>query len=214
MFQWVVVLLQLSVPALGQTSILDSLKKVENRYNNVRTLQLDFEQTIFYTAQPSAKRTESGVLFLRKPGRMRWEYRRPVEKLFLSDGKDVYYYSSASNRVEKSKLKETDDMRAPLAFLIGRLDFQRDFREYRIKEEGGNRWVTAIPKSAKAPYREVQFLLLSDSRIAQLRVLGHDQSVMDFYFRNETLNPALQETLFVFQPPKGAEIVDIGEDRD
>ena len=214
MYLWFAFLLQLSLPARAQPSIVDSLKKVENRYNNIRTLQLDFEQTLSYSAQPSAKRTESGVLFLRKPGRMRWEYRKPAEKLFLSDGKDVYYYSSASNRVEKSKLKETDDMRAPLAFLIGRLDFQRDFREYHVKEEGKNRWVVAIPKSTKAPYREVQFLLLSDFRIAQLRVLGHDQSVMDFYFRNEALNPPLKDTLFVFQPPKGAEIVDVGDDRD
>ncbi len=209
----IVVLLQMAFCAFAQTSILDSLKKVENRYNNIRTLRLDFEQTLFFSAQPSAKRSESGILYLRKPGRMRWEYRKPSEKLFLSDGKDVYYYSSAANRVEKSKLKETDDMRAPLAFLIGRLDFQRDFREYRVREEGANRWVTAIPKSSKAPYREVQFLLLSDNRIGQLRVMGQDQSVMDFYFRNESLNPPLSDSLFVFQAPKGAEVVEVNEDR-
>lgn len=207
-------ILQMQFSAPAQTSISESLRKVENRYNNIRTLQLDFEQTISFTAQPSAKRTESGVLFLRKPGRMRWEYRKPAEKLFLSDGKDVYYYSAAAHRVEKSKLKETDDMRAPLAFLIGRLDFQRDFREYHIRQEGPNRWVTAIPKSTKAPYKEVQFLLLSDSRIAQLRVLGHDQSIMDFRFSNELLNPPIADTLFVFQTPKGAEFVEITDDRE
>ncbi len=206
-----ILLLQVSFFTFGQTSILDSLKKVESRYNNIRTLRLDFEQTIFYTAQPSAKRTEAGVLFLRKPGKMRWEYRKPSEKLFLSDGKDVYYYSSAANRVEKSKLKESDDMRAPLGFLIGRLDFQRDFREYRIREESGGRWVTAVPKSEKAPYREVQFLLMSDNRIAQLRVMGHDESVMEFRFRNESLNPALSDSLFVFQAPKGAEMVEVSD---
>lgn len=193
---------------------MESLRKVENRYNNIRTLQLDFEQTLFYKVQPSAKRTESGVLYLRKPGRMRWEYKRPQEKLFLSDGKDVYYYSSAANRVEKSKLKETDDMRAPLAFLIGRLDFQRDFREYRIRQEGDARWITAMPKSDKAPYREVQFLLMSDYRIAQLRVLGQDESVMDFRFQNEKQNPPLNDSLFVFQAPKGVEFVELAEDQD
>ncbi len=210
----IALILQMQFSAPAQTSISESLRKVENRYNNIRTLQLDFEQTISFTAQPSAKRTESGVLFLRKPGRMRWEYRKPAEKLFLSDGKDVYYYSAAAHRVEKSKIKETDDMRAPLAFLIGRLDFQRDFREYHIRQEGPNRWVTAIPKSTKAPYKEVQFLLLSDSRIAQLRVLGHDQSIMDFRFSSEVLNPPIPDTLFLFQAPKGAEFVEITGDRE
>lgn len=202
----------LSSPAQS-FDLTSTLRKLEDRYNNIRTLQLEFDQTISYTIQPSAKRSESGILFLRKPGKMRWEYQQPQKKLFVSDGKDIFFYSPAANRVEKSKLKETEDMRAPLAFLIGRLDFNRDFKEYRIREEGPNRWITAIPKSDKAPYKEVQFLLLSNLQIAQLRVLGHDESIMDFRFRNEKLNPSLNDSLFTFQPPAGAELVTVGENQ-
>jgi outer membrane lipoprotein carrier protein len=186
-----------------------ALRKVEDRYNNIKTLQLDFVQTISYTMQPTAKRTESGVLSLRKPGKMRWDYREPWKKIFLSDGKEVYFYTAASNRVEKSKLKETEDMRAPLAFLIGRLDFQRDFKEYRYRDEAGARWVTALPKSDKAPYKEVHFFLEPNAQITRLRVYGHDQSIIEFQFRNEKLNPPLNDSLFVFQVPAGAELVEV-----
>lgn len=186
-----------------------ALRRVEDRYNNIRTLQLDFQQTISYSMQPTAKRTESGVLYLRKPGKMRWDYREPWKKIFLSDGSDVWFYTSASNRVEKSKLKETEDMRAPLAFLIGRLDFQRDFKEYRYRDVEGARWITAIPKSEKAPYKEVHFFLEPTAQISKLRVFGHDESVMEFQFRNEKLNPALPDSLFVFQPPPGVEMVEV-----
>lgn len=188
-----------------------SLKKIEDHYNNIRTMQVDFVQTLSFAVQPGAKRTESGVLFLKKPGKMRWEYREPSKKLFVSDGKDVYFYTSASNRVEKSKLKETEDMRAPLAFLIGRLDFDRDFKEYRIRQEGQSRWITAIPKSDKAPYREVQFLLQENAQIGQLKVLGQDQSIMEFVLKNEKANPSLADSLFQFVPPAGAEVVVVGE---
>lgn len=188
-----------------------ALKRLEDRYNSVRTLQVDFQQTLSFAAQPTAKRTESGVLTLRKPGRMRWDYRTPHPKLFLSDGKDVYFYSPAANRVEKSRLKETDDLRAPLAFLIGRLDFQRDFREYRTVTEGNRRWVTAIPKSDKAPYKEVQFLLAGDNVISDLKVIGYDTSIMEFQFRNEKLNPPVDDRLFVFSAPPGAEVVLVGD---
>ncbi|MCC6366704.1 MAG: outer membrane lipoprotein chaperone LolA [Bryobacterales bacterium] len=189
--------------------LMPALKKVEDRYNNVRTLELDFTQTMSFLAQPTAKRTESGVLYLRKPGKMRWDYQQPTKKVFLSDGKDIYFYTPAANRMERSKLKETEDMRAPLAFLLGRLDFNRDFREYRVREEGGGHWVVAKPKSDKAPYREVEFLLLPDSRISRLRVLGQDESLMEFTFRNERLNPPIDDKLFHLDVPQGVEVVEV-----
>lgn len=111
----VFVLLLLSVSGLMAAGfdLMPALKKVEDRYNNVRTLEIDFTQTMSFLAQPTAKRTESGVLYLRKPGKMRWDYQQPSKKVFLSDGKDVYFYTPAANRMERSKLKETEDMRAP-----------------------------------------------------------------------------------------------------
>src|SRR5262245_23544933 len=186
-----------------------ALRRLENRYNNIRTLQVDYTQEFRFSAQPSAKRVESGVLYLRKPGRMRWEYRDPAKKLFLSDGKNVYFYSPSANRVEKSKLKETEDMRVPLAFLIGRLDFDRDFNKYTVKSIGSDRWIEAFPKSDKAAYRQVDFLLTPNDQITKLRVYGHDQSIMEFTFTNERLNPALDEKMFAFQIPPGAQMIDL-----
>ena len=42
----------------------------------------------------------------------------------------LYSYSPEDNRAEKMKMKEADDLRAPLAFLLGRLNFNEDFREF------------------------------------------------------------------------------------
>ncbi|MCZ2147385.1 MAG: outer membrane lipoprotein chaperone LolA [Bryobacterales bacterium] len=204
-------LLLISVSGLTAAGfdLMPALKKVEDRYNNVRTLELDFSQTMSFLAQPTAKRTESGVLYLRKPGKMRWDYQQPARKVFLSDGKDVYFYTPAANRMERSKLKQTEDMRAPLAFLLGRLDFNRDFREYRVRQGDGGHWIVAKPKSDKAPYKEVEFLLLPDSRISRLRVLGQDESLMEFTFRNERLNPPIDDKLFHLDVPQGVEVVEV-----
>ena len=95
---------------------------------------------------------------------------RPPGKLFVSDGKFIYSYTPQDNRAEKMKLKETDDMRAPLAFLLGRLDFNKDFREFRAHAEDGGVFITAIPKSDKLPYSEVSFLVAPDFTIRRLEV--------------------------------------------
>ncbi len=181
------------------------LKQVEKRYNGVKTLQVGFQET--YKTQ-GRSRTESGNLSLRKPGRMRWEYSTPAGKLFVSDGKTVYFYSPESNRAEKMKLKETEDMRAPMAFLLGRLDFDKDFGEYRTRPEGASLMITAKPRSEKMPYREVSFLVAPDSHIERLIVTGQDSSVLDFTFTGEKMNPAINDRIFQFQLPAGAEFVD------
>jgi outer membrane lipoprotein carrier protein len=93
------------------------LKGIEQRYNKAKTLQVQFNET--YSVQGRARKSESGSLTLRKPGRMRWDYTAPAGKLFLSDGKDVYLYTPDAHRVEKMKLKESEDMHAPMAFLLG-----------------------------------------------------------------------------------------------
>jgi outer membrane lipoprotein carrier protein len=193
----------------GAADLSNILKNVEKRYNRVQTLGVRFEES--YKMQ-GRTRTESGDLLLRKPGRMRWQYTNPAGKLFVSDGKTVYFYSSETNRAERMKLKETDDMRAPMAFLLGRLDFDKDFGRYSYRPEG-NRWfITATPRSEKVPYREVSFLVGPDSQIERLIVTGQDSSVLDFSFSGEKLNPPINDEVFRFQLPKGAEFVDSSEE--
>ncbi len=181
------------------------LTMVERRYNGATTLQMRFEQQYRGGGQPS--RTENGILFLKKPGRMRWEYRHPEGKLFLTDGKDAWFYSPAMNQVEKSPIKATDDLRAPLAFLMGRLDFNRDFRGFQSEREGELVRVTGVPKSAKSPYREVEFWVSPAGELREVRVVSQEGARMQFRFSDERLAVPLNEELFRFRVPAGAEVV-------
>src|SRR5260370_11726876 len=110
----------LAVSSLAADARLDGLlKTVENRYNRAKTLQVLFHED--YTPQGKPRRSESGTLMLRKPRLMRWDYEQPKGKLFVSDGKYLWIYTPAENRAERMKFQESDDMRAPLAFLLGKL---------------------------------------------------------------------------------------------
>jgi len=202
------------VPALAVTALAGDpatgrlLKQVENRYNNVATLQVNFAETYGGSGRPA--RTEAGVLYLRKPGRMRWDYTSPAGKLFVSDGKSVFLYLPSSNSVKKMKLKDTEDMRAPLAFLLGKLNFEKEFRSTRARPEGKDIVITAEPKSDNLPYSKVEFTVAPTFEIHRLRVSNLDQTTLEFAFEAEKLNPPLANSLFQFQPPPGAEVVDEG----
>jgi len=189
------------------------LRSVEARYNRAQSLKLDFSET--YAAPGHPVQTESGTLLLRKPGRMRWDYSFPAGKIYLSDGKDVYLYTPGDHRAEKSKLKESEDMRAPLAFLLGKLNFEKEFKEFSTRPEGppenGDRWITAWPKSQNLLYTEVEFLASPDGSIRRVNVTGQDHSKLNFTFSNEKMNAPAPPALFTFHPPPGVEVVDSGQ---
>jgi outer membrane lipoprotein carrier protein len=182
------------------------LKAVEARYNRAETLQVSFREA--YTGPGQPRRTESGTLLLRKPGRMRWDYTSPEGKLFVSDGKFLWLYTPSNHQVEKMKIKESDDMRAPLAFLLGKLHFDKEFRNIQHNSVAGGIRITADPKTDTLPYTKVEFVVAPDSIIRRVQVTGYDQSILEFDFDQEKLNPPLEAKLFQFRMPPGAELVE------
>lgn len=194
------------LPLAGANADLNALLKgIELRYNHAKTLQVQYNET--YTVQGRARKSETGILTLRKPGRMRWDYSAPAGKLFLSDGKDVYLYIPDTHRVEKEPLKASEDMRAPLAFLLGKLDFSKEFRDFEVKQDGANRVVTAKAKSDKLPYEKIEMLITPEYEIRRLVVNGQDGSILTFLFDQEKLNPVVNDVQFKFQLPAGAQLV-------
>lgn len=197
----------LAVSAFAGDAPLDGLlKQVEARYNHAKTLQILFQEQ--YIRPGQIRRVESGVLLLRKPGRMRWDYTEPKGKEFLSDGKFLYLYTPESNRAEKTKMQETADMRAPLAFLLGKLNFPKEFRNIHGKPDGAGVRIDAEPKTDNLPYSHVEFVVTPDARIREVKVTAYDKSILDFTFDQEKMDPPLEAKLFQFQLPAGAQLVE------
>src|SRR6266567_4112878 len=98
---------------------------VDEHYNHLQSLQAEF--TEIYQGS-GVERTESGTLWLKKPGKMRWEYRSPEEKLFVGDGRDAWLYVPDDRQARKEAAKKLEDARSPLAFLLGKTKLQKELR--------------------------------------------------------------------------------------
>jgi outer membrane lipoprotein carrier protein len=204
---WTACLPKLDAADKTDADVSRMLKSVEERYNHIQSLQVAFAET--YTRN-GRKRTENGELYMRKPGRMRWEYAIPAGKMFGSDGKFIYSFQPDKNLFEKASMKGAEDMRAPLAFLLGKLEFEKDFRNFRTQPEGrGSTFITALPKSDKLPYTEVTFLVDPNFTIRWLNVKGVDGSQLDWAFSGEKQNPQIAESKFQFKPPLGVIFSDV-----
>ena len=197
-----------AAPALpaNDADLARLLKGIEQRYNSAKSLQVSFNES--YSVGGRQRPSESGTLTLRKPGRMRWDYQNPPGKLFLSDGKQVYLYTPQDKKVERLKLKDPDDYRAPLAFLLGKLDFSREFQDFKWKAAGADYDLTAKARSQNLPYDSMEMLVTPDYRIKKLVVTGQDGSLLTFLFDAERVNPRVDDTIFRFHMPEGAKFAD------
>src|SRR6266478_3963202 len=123
----------LLIPSLIGAEVLDVhalARAVDEHYNRLRTLQAEFTE-VYRGA--GMERTESGTLWLakggmKKPGKMRWEYRSPREKLFVSDGKDAWFYVPGDRQARRTDARKLDDIRSPLAFLLGKSKLEKELR--------------------------------------------------------------------------------------
>lgn len=193
--------------AVGQSSELDQLiDGLQTKYNKLSSLSADFTQ--IYTG--SQTRRESGRLLLKKPGKMRWDYTTPETKLFISDGKTLYEYVPAEKYASKSSIRDSGDMRAPFAFLLGRGNLRRDFKKIEFAKEAparaGNKVLRMTPKRA-ADFRELLVEIEPSSlQIARLTLIEGGGSRSDFLFSNLQENPPVSAAQFVFKAPPGVEI--------
>src|ERR1700730_8720902 len=130
---------------------------VDNHYNHLQSLQTEFTETYQGTG---VDRTESGTLWLKKPGKMRWEYRSPKEKLFLSDGKDAWFYLPEDRQVRRTSVKKLDDLRSPLCFLRGKPRLEEELEGLApaadvVAPTPGNIVLRGVPKAMSDRIREV-----------------------------------------------------------
>jgi len=186
------------------------LRGVENKYNRMKSMKARFQQILRQGSQ--SVRREEGVLYLSKPGRMRWEYESPETKLFLTDGKRLVLYVPSENRVMESAIKESADLRAPLAFLLGNLDFDEEFGRFETSPqlkplEAGNTVFKAFPKRMGERLEWILFEITPEHVIRRVvaREVGGIET--EFRFTGEQSNPVLAQNLFRFVPPAGAEVV-------
>jgi outer membrane lipoprotein carrier protein len=182
-------------------------RAIELHYNRLATLSIDFEQTLSYGG--ASRPSERGTVTLLRPNHMRWDYTSPKGKTLVGDGERLFMFNPYTNQVRTVLLNESVDLRAPLSFLLGRLDFSRQFQDLRFETIDGSQALVGEGRSGREAYSTVEFFFdpEQDYRLTHLRAHGHDESVTDFIFSNEKTNPRLDEALFRFESPAGAEIL-------
>jgi outer membrane lipoprotein carrier protein len=184
-------------------TLLDRLQK---HYQQTTSFSAKFKEQI--TPAGGAKREREGTVYYRKPGRMRWEFGGQDQEIIVSDGKQLYSYQPDLNQVIETPVEQAFRSSSVAAFLLGIGNIERDF-EARLPATSapadGLKHVVLKPKNAGDTIE-----MGLDAKTLDLRTLRLTDAlgdVTELSFTNINYDAPLDDKLFAFIPPAGADIV-------
>jgi len=196
----------------GDLNVSTIAARVDRRYNHLRTLKAQFQETY---SGAGISRDESGELWLEKPGKMRWQYEQPTPKLFVVDGKNAYFYVPSERQARRMPAKKLDDFRSPIRYLLGHTKLQAEFAKLSLSREPpkspGDAVLEGTPKGMEDRVQRVLLEISPANQISRIRIEELDGSVTEFTFRDIQENIVLKSDLFHFVPPPGVEVIE-GQD--
>jgi outer membrane lipoprotein carrier protein len=179
---------------------------VHRFYKDARDLRAQFTQIYTYTVYDRSQ-TSSGRVFFKKPRMMRWDYQKPVSKVFVADGQMLWVYEPEENQAFRRKLGSSQ-LPVALTFMTGSGDLRQEF-DIDVKTENPKHFTLEMrPKKNEGDYKKViltvdrtSFAVLTSTIID---AVGNKNQVI---FKDMKTNTNLKDSGFKFTPPSGVRII-------
>lgn len=187
------------------------MASLEAFVKNAQSGRAEFTQTVTPPArdgQPARAKTSSGSFEFQRPGRFRFDYRKPFAQTIVADGSTLSLYDADLNQVTQRAQAQALGS-TPAAIIASAADVKALQTDFTLEEQparDGLEWVRATPKSRDAQLQSVQIGFQGEA-LAALEILDAfgQQSVLRF--TKVELNPALPAQRFQFKAPAGADVI-------
>ena len=194
--------------------IAELIAALQAKYDSVRNFSAAFEQT-YAGGVLRTTLVERGTVLIKKPGKMRWHYTLPEEKLFVSDGVSLYSYIPADRQVIVGTVPPGSGVSTPALFLAGHGDLSRDFVAAYDDSLDPSPYTWAVeltPIRRDVDYTRLTLVVDRASlSLVQLRATDFQNAVSAFTFSALKENGDLPDDLFSFEIPRGTEVVTGGD---
>jgi len=197
--------------AKGEAPDLDQvISKVQETYEGIQDLSARFQQVSLIKGS-SGKEESGGVVLLKKPGMMRWEYKSPEPRLIVCDGKTLYIYSPTDHQVilqEASKAFTSTAVN--LLGGMGKLreDFSIQWGKSAAKGSRGGLLLELKPVQSQGQVGQILMEVNPETFLIE-RIVLQDifSNTTTLSFKKVKINTGLTDGLFTFVPPPGTQVI-------
>ena len=201
----------IGLAALVASASAGGLESLEAFVKNAKSGRAEFTQTV--TSPPkegqiAREKVSTGTFEFQRPGRFRFDYKKPFVQNIVADGETLWLFDADLNQV--TQRKQAQALGSTPAALIASAPnlkaLQADFALESAPERDGLQWVKATPKSRDGQLQSVQIGFQGDS-LAALEILDSFGQKSVLKFSQVEVNPSLPASTFQFKPPPGADVV-------
>ena len=184
--------------------------EVDKHYNGLASLETEFHAKAI--AEAGWRATESGTMWLKKPGKMRWEYDNPARKLSLPTARRRGFMFPASGRPAAPPSSGSTTCGRRCAICSDTRNWKRNSLPCLSPrgeplDRPADIVLSGVPKGMEDRISKVDIEVAPDSRISRISIYSLDGSVTDFRFENERDNVPISDERFDFDPPPGVEVL-------
>src|SRR5712692_5408013 len=193
--------------AAAPRDAVSEARLVEAALNSLTAMTALFTQTLESPALPSPQ-VERGVVYLQRPGRVRFEYEEPKGKLAIADGQRTYLYLPEERQVLVAPLGARGTRGGISLLLQERIDLVAEFAVAWGPEPpgGGARPLTLTPRVPRPEYQSLLLETDSDHLVTALTLVDPLGSRITYRFARLRRAAALDGALFRFAAPPGVSV--------
>jgi outer membrane lipoprotein carrier protein len=182
----------------------DGIANLQEYYKNTNSMRAKFYQVVTDNKGRKVQEVE-GTMQLQRPNKFRWDYNKPYEQQIISDGKQVFLYDTELQQVTMRDLSKAIGS-SPAAMLAGGDAVEKSFTLKNAIRKDGLTWVLALPKDKDSGFDRV-LLGFKAEKLRKMEIYDSFNHVTHITFDDVERNPTLQDTTFLFTPPKGVDVV-------
>jgi outer membrane lipoprotein carrier protein len=187
-------------------TIDEVLNKIQYFYENIKTIKADFlQETIFLDGN---KEIRTGKVWIKKPGKFRWEYQSPEKFLIISDGVKIFVYYPEEKEVLIYPSGKMISSQLALGFMSGRGNIRKDLKLENFEIINDKEWKISFLPLTKDTYIEkiVLTVNLNTGEVREFYFINTAGEKIKIVFKNLNYNSELKNSLFSFVPPRDSRI--------
>jgi outer membrane lipoprotein carrier protein len=186
-------------------------RRVQAFYAQTKDFSAGFRQHYTYVAIGRVEDSE-GVVQVKKPGMVRWDYAKPDRRTLYIEGRTLWIWRPDDQEAQVKRDFGGEQLSSAFTFLWGKGNLLKDFSPRAVPAPEGLPKGDALeltPIKAMPGVEKLLFVVAKDGQVLASVVTNPQGDVNQIVFTEAKIDQGLSDSLFHFEPPKGAYVQEL-----
>ena len=202
--RWMLLWLVMGAGLSPACAVADGYERLDRFFEKVTTFKASFIQVVLDENLLALEET-SGLLWIARPGRFRWDYESVHRQSIVADGEVLWLYDVELEQVTR-RAQESAIGQTPAVLLSGGQQYRKDYNVTILGSQGAVNWISLVPKLNDGSFAEIQ-LGFEGETLRLIQLLDELNQITRVTLANVVENEPISDSVFRFIPPTGVDVI-------